>query len=262
MPSERALDAWFDEGRAAWPAVSLARERFAAHVARLGLAEDETLHVGDLYLACACADGDATAVRALDAQLISAVPGFVARVDSSATFGADVAQAVRSHLLVGASGTGAIASYAGRGALKSWIHVTALRIALRLRKSRAPAIDLADVESILATPDPQLAFIKHRAREDFRLAFQTALAQLSPPERHLLRIHYLDGLSLAQIGAVEKLDKSTISRRLGAIREALLTETRRLMRERLRLDEGELESLMGVIASQLDVSIESFLKTR
>jgi RNA polymerase sigma-70 factor (ECF subfamily) len=264
---EMRLQARFTEAAAALPSVALPWERFLSRVAgRLDADADtvDALHVDDLYLACACAEGDPEAMRVLDERVLQAVPLMVARIDASPAFGDEVRQAVRTKLLVGAEGAGAIAGYGGRGALRSWVQVAAIRIALNLRRGVRPQAELGDAEAdrILATPDPELAFIKHRAKEDFRLAFQAALAQLPSVDRHMLRLHYLDRLSLGQLGALEGVDKSTMSRRIAAVRQTLLDETHRVLRERLRLDESELDSLMGAIASQLDVSIESFLKTR
>jgi RNA polymerase sigma-70 factor (ECF subfamily) len=251
-----------DDARKSWPGVQLGWDRFQELAAR-HLAEAE--HLGDLYLATACAVGDAEAWRHLDEQFLSAVPAFVHRVDASPAFADEVRQQLRARLAVSPDGgAGTIAEYAGRGALKSWLHISATRIALRIKRQHHREEELGDSEAdlILSTPDPELAFIKHRAREDFRLAFQAALADLPARDRYILRLHYLDHLNLAQIGVLEGVNKSTVSRWLEATRQTLLDETTRLLRERLRLQEGELRSLMGLIASQLDVSIEAFLKAR
>ena len=239
-------------------------ERFAEVAAR-HLPETDALHLADLYLASACADGDAKAWQLLDQRLLSTVPGLVRRIDASPAFGDEVRQRLRAQLGVApAGGSGTIGGYAGRGALKSWLHISATRIALKMKREQRREDELGDSEAdlILATPDPELAFIKHRAREDFRLAFQAALADLPARDRYLLRLHYLDRLTLAQIGALDGVHKSTVSRQLEAARETLLHETTRLLRERLQLQKGELDSLLGLIASQLDVSIEAFLKAR
>jgi RNA polymerase sigma-70 factor (ECF subfamily) len=225
----------------------------------------ESLHFGDLYLALACAEGDAAALKHLETNFLSAVGGFVRRIDPSPAFAEEVAQRLRARLLVGEAGQRpVIGEYAGRGALKSWLHVSATRQALKLKRGAHRVAELGEAEAdrILATPDPELAFIKHRAREDFRLAFQAALTDLEPTERHLLRLHYLDGLTLQQIGALENVDKSTISRRLDKVRQSLLDETQRLLRERLQLASTELDSLMNAVNTSLDISIEAFLKTR
>src|SRR5262249_28546736 len=160
----------FDEARAVSPEVVIAFVRFAEYVEARLPAEltDEDLHLDDLYLACGCALGDREANRLLDERILSQVPLMVARIDAAAPFGDEVAQAVRTKLLVGAGGRPAIGDYTGRGALKSWVHVAALRLALNLKRGGRPAGDLGDaeVEAILATPDPELQFVKHRARED------------------------------------------------------------------------------------------------
>jgi RNA polymerase sigma-70 factor (ECF subfamily) len=258
------LQAAFARARAAWPGVAMSWERFREVAAR-HLPDADPGHLADLYLASACADGDATAWQLLDHHLLSAIPVLLRRIDASAAFGDEVRQRLRTRLAVSPSGgSGTIGDYAGRGALKSWLHISATRIALKLKREQHREDEVGDSEAdrILATPDPELAFIKHRAREDFRLAFQAALADLPARERYLLRLHYLDRLTLAQIGALEQLDKSTISRRLESARQTLLDETTRLLRERLQLETSELDSLFGLIASQLDVSIEAFLKPR
>jgi RNA polymerase sigma-70 factor, ECF subfamily len=252
-----------DEARATWPGLSLTPERFL-ELHREAPA-DEALHLPDLFLATACAEGDARALALLDAQFLSAVPAFVQRIDRAPAFAEEVRQILRTRLLVGTDGgRPVIGEYAGRGALKSWLHVAATRVALRLKRGTGRERELGEAEAdrILATPDPELAFIKHRAREDFRLAFQAALAGLQPEERHLLRLHYLDRLTLQQIGALDAVDKSTISRRLAVVRQSLLEETQRLLRERLRLGTTDLDSLMNLVQSSLDVSIEAFLKAR
>jgi RNA polymerase sigma-70 factor, ECF subfamily len=258
------LKAAFARARAAWPGVAMGWERFR-EVAGRHLSDTDPLHLGDLYLASACAGGDGAAWQLLDQHFLSSVAGQVRRIDAAPAFGDEVRQRLRTRLAVAPDGgSGTIGEYAGRGALKSWLQISATRIALKMKREQQREEELGDCEAdlILATPDPELAFIKHRAREDFRLAFQAALTDLPARDRYVLRLHYVDRLNLAQIGALEAVNKSTVSRWLEAARATLLQETTRLLRERLQLQAGELDSLLGLIASQLDVSIEAFLKAR
>ncbi len=48
----------------------------------------------------------------------------------------------------------------------------------------------------------------------------------------MLRLHFLEGLSLNQIGAMYQVNKSTISRRMARARETLLERTRERLEQR------------------------------
>src|SRR5580658_632485 len=66
---EQALAARYEQGRAAWPQVVLAPVDFAAHLGRCAREQDDPVrfldqvHAADLYLACACAQGNPAALR-------------------------------------------------------------------------------------------------------------------------------------------------------------------------------------------------------
>jgi RNA polymerase sigma-70 factor (ECF subfamily) len=246
-----------ERAQALWPGVTLDAQRFAERLAECE--GGETPHATDLYLAAACAAGDARALAAFEANFLSKVGSFISRVDRSAPFADEVRQRLRESLLVGKSGRPGIAAFAARGALMSWVHVAALRTALDLRRSEGDVRETPDGDAAWADLHPELNYIQQRYREDFRAAFQAALAGLPAPERRLLRMHFVDGLSLRQIGAIEHLDKSNVSRRLAAIRASVLEGTRAQLRGRLRIDESELDSLLDVMRSQLDISIERIL---
>jgi len=103
---ETALRAFDGAGRAAWPGIVLSAESFVAHVAtHLGGEADPTsalatLHAGDLFLACACAQGAPEALEAFERAFLARVPRLVARIDASAAFADDVAQEIREAFLV------------------------------------------------------------------------------------------------------------------------------------------------------------------
>src|SRR5258708_809944 len=129
--------------RVAWPGVVVAPEPFLAHLCRHAppggptLAELGRMHTSDLYLACACARGDAVAIARFERRLLPRVDKAVARIDAAPTFIDDVREELRCRLLVGP--TPRIADYAGSGALESWLCVAAMRVALNLRRGRRAA---------------------------------------------------------------------------------------------------------------------------
>src|SRR5262249_28596771 len=109
-------------GRAAWPKVRLAPERFEAFLAeRLPRSADPAqmggLHAADLYLACACAEGDRAALEALEQGPLAVCAAAAARVDRSPAFADEVTQTLRQRLLSPEDGRPRILEYEGRAPL-------------------------------------------------------------------------------------------------------------------------------------------------
>jgi RNA polymerase sigma-70 factor (ECF subfamily) len=96
-------------------------------------------------------------------------------------------------------------------------------------------------------------------REHFRAAFADAVRALEPNERTVLRLHTLDGLSLASIGTMFQRDASNVSRWLSRIRGRLLEDTRSALGKRLALEGSALESVMRVADSELTMSLSGLL---
>ena len=250
-----------ERARGAWPELALDDARFAAYLAgRLGDG-DEPPYVEDLYLACACVDGLPRALEIFDARHLSAVPRHLLRLDRSPAFVDEVRQRLRERLFVGSDGESPrLASYSGRGPLGTWVKIAAIRLALNLRRSdRDQSLSPGDEPMIAGSPE--LLLLRHRHRADFNAAFCQAVAALTVEQRQLLRLHFLDSVSLGRIAALHHVDKSTISRRLQLAREALFGETERRLRARLKLGDGEAGSLMRLLRSQLgDVSVARLLR--
>src|SRR5262245_49870673 len=76
---EKALESFIAAGAAAWPTVHVAPERLAGFVAERLAATSEGLFAlgdlpaADLYLACACADGDRAAIAAFEGRYLGEV---------------------------------------------------------------------------------------------------------------------------------------------------------------------------------------------
>lgn len=261
-----ALAEMSDAGRAAWPGVEVTPEDHAAFVAsRAGtLAEARALHAEDLYLACACAAGDALAIASFDRRFIADVPSFLRRVERSPAVLDEVSQALRDLLFVPRPPKPAkITEYSGRGALGSWLRVVALRTCFNLKRGDRHHEDVdeaAPAAAILAS-NPEIALLRERSKAAFQEALREAFTVLDPADRTLLRLHFLDGLSIDRLGVVLQAHRATAARRLTHARQTLLDRTLTLLRARLRLSPQELESLIGVVRSQLDVSLHALLKS-
>jgi len=260
----------FSRGRDAWPGVEVEPDDFTRYV-RDRLARDEDLeaalgsaHIEDLYLACACAQGNPRALEAFERDFLSNVPSFVRTVDESPAFADEVKQLLRKKLFVSETDSRAkILDYTGTGPLGGWLRVAAIRTARDQRRSsqrRAPIEREHGIELRPPAPDPELQYLKSRYASEFRDAFHATLSGLSAKERNVLCLYFLDGMSSTRIGALYKVEGATVRFWLKKSRENILNEMRRLLSERLRIDASELESLIVMVQSQLDLSISKFLR--
>jgi RNA polymerase sigma-70 factor (ECF subfamily) len=264
---QQALLTLWEAGRSAWPGVELPAVDFARHAGR-STARDPgalgRLRGSDLYLACACARGDATAHRLFDERFMANVGDFVARINASRTFADEVRQVLRERLLLGgAQRPPRIADYRGVGALGGWLRTVASRTALELLERRGKERPSAYVDEGAGAPipsgDPEVDYLKSRHRSDFEEAFAESLGDLEDDDRALLKLHFLDGVSLTALAKMQGVDKSTLSRRLSRCRELILAETRRKLGERLGVDGSELESVMNALGSRVEITLGRLL---
>jgi RNA polymerase sigma-70 factor (ECF subfamily) len=268
---EERLRQVVERARRSWPAGWIRDENFAAYLAQRVPSSSGAMdwlgkvQVEDLYLSCACAAGHPEALAAFETRILPQVGSAIARIDSSAAFITEVEQQIRRKVLVGeASQSPKIADYAGFGPLVHWLRAVAVRTALNFNRSRGRQDRPVPDEVLLKLPvqagDPELDYLKRRYRGDFTQAFREALASLSSQERNVLRLHFLEGLSFAQVGVAYQVDKSTVSRWVAKTRRTLLERTRTDLAERLKLNPQDLDSLMDLVHSQLELSINTLLR--
>jgi len=269
---EALLVGQFQAGQEAWPGVLLEQETFLQHLAeRIPAQEPEAylrqVHGVDLYLACACTRGDKPALNVFDRRYLGRIPEVLRKMDPGGGLIEEVTQRVREKLLFkGERSRPRIADYGGRGPLLTWVRAAAVRAATDLKRGEKDQVSVDEVEPFvqqLHSGDPELEYIKGKHLADFRAAFDQALELLTPQQRNVLRLYLIDRLNIAAIGNLYGTHRSTIARWIVEARERLLVETRQLLGKRLRLSSPtELESLMGLVRSQLDLSINTFLKER
>lgn len=255
-------------GRARWPGVAVTDTELLTWLAeRCPDGSDPvealaSMHTDDLYLACACARGDARAIALFESEILPAARPAIARIDSDPEAISETIAELRVRLLVdGEAGPARIRSYIGRGPLTSWVQVAAMRLAYSAKR-RVPGAR-EDAERLAVLPyvgdDPELARIRAELAEPFRRAFADALASLETRDRNVLRLHLLEGVSTESIGRIYHVHRATVARWIARVHESLLSDTRRRLSRELRLEGSELDSFMRLLASQLEVSIVSAL---
>lgn len=183
------------------------------------------------------------------------------KIDRAASFVDEVAQATRVRLLVGdGAAPPRIATYHGSGPLRGWVAIAALRVALNARRgARSDAGDvLADV--VDRDPDPEARHLKTLYRAEYRAALEAALAALSDRDRAVLRLRFVDGLELAQLGALYGVHESTASRWVAHAVRAVGEDARQRLVAKLAVGPGTVDSVARMVASQLDLSIARLLE--
>ncbi|HYV47711.1 MAG TPA: sigma factor-like helix-turn-helix DNA-binding protein [Myxococcaceae bacterium] len=211
----------------------------------------------DLYQALAAAKGHAPALAALEREAMPKVRAALGRLGASASDIDDAAQRLRAHALVPEGLRPArISGYAGLGPLSAWLSVVAARLFLHESRRRTPFPGPPGDDALEVLFDsPEMEAYRREGRPAVKAAFQRAVASLQKRHRTLLRMSVVDGLNGEEIGAVYGVNRSSVARWLQQCREELGEAMRR------ELGEAGLDSLIGDLVSQLDLSLDRVLKS-
>ncbi len=265
---EEALAAQVAAARAGAPGLALSDEDFVAHLARrlpaeAGLDDLRAMRAAELYLARACAAGEAAALQLFEARCFGEIDAAGARLRAPADALTEVKQMLRRILFVGEGGRApAVDGFAGRGDLRGWVRVAAVRELQRLlargnREVRAEDDTFLDL--LASVEDPELGYVRERYRRELGEALGAAIAAATPRERALLRYNVLEGLNIEEIGKIYGVHRATIARWIAAARQGILERTRAELARRFGIAADDVDSIVRLVQSRLDVSMERVL---
>jgi len=205
----------------------------------------EGLHLEDVALACACADGIDAAwdhfviefrpvlYRSADAL----EPGGAAREQADSLyaelFGLQERDGERRSLL---------RYFHGRSSLATWLRaVLAQRYVDRIRSQRRTTpIDDEDTAVPLAAPQTPVDPEARRFGALVKLALLHCLTALADRDRLRLSCYYRESLTLAQIGKLLGEHEATVSRQLARTRKSIREEVERWLRREHALGDAEI----------------------
>jgi RNA polymerase sigma-70 factor (ECF subfamily) len=260
---ESLLEQHLTDGAAAWPTVKLDPEVYLGHLAdKLRVRTDElsdrvirTMPAADLYLAAACTAGDPNAIAAFHDTILPVVRPALGKLGLSDATIDETEQRVLITVLVGDPDRPAIAMYGGRGRLRSWLRSIGVRIGRRL-SGAAPLADPDELDQLSTNVhDPELEMLRGRYRDEVRTALAGALDKLPERQRNVLRQYYVDGLTIDQLAALYHVDRATTARWVVAARSAVLGATRDQLAAKLGATNTEVESILRLVRSQLDLNL-------
>src|SRR6058998_2783473 len=202
------------------------------------------LHLEDLALATACADGSEIAWEHFFATYrayLRAASAAILRCSAGSAEARDLADSLFTELYGLADGEGSERSlfryFHGRSTLKTWLravlaqrHIDSIRAGRRFE-------ELAEDETGDGGPrtqhrPPVQPVDPHRERyvASFTRALQTALDALDPQEKERLRLYYAEEKTLSEIGRLLGEHESSVSRHLDRVRRDLRQAVEDLLR--------------------------------
>jgi RNA polymerase sigma-70 factor (ECF subfamily) len=217
----------------------------------------------EIALARAMTAGDTAALREFETMYLAPVRPTLRSMGLGDADIADIEQSVRLKLLVAEDGgTARLVDYAGHGKLGGLVRVAAVREALSLiRKRKATTSEDWLVELSSPDDDPALAQLKAKHRDAFKTSFEEAVRRLEPREHTLLRLHLVRQQTIDQIGAVYGVHRATAARWVDAAKQRLRVLTIKVLGEKFELRGPDLERVVELIESRIELSIDRLLAT-
>jgi RNA polymerase sigma-70 factor (ECF subfamily) len=249
----------------AWPTFALPQERYAAYLAARVRARAQepaehvirTMPAADLYLVAACSEGDPAALAAFRDAHVPALRQALAKLRMPEAMIDEALQQVLVAVLVGDRRPPQLSEYGGKGTLRSWLRTIAVRTGRRMLglESEAGTSDEEIADLPAAVAGPELELLRTRYRDQVRRAFAAAFAGLAERERNVLRQYYIDGLTIDQLAALYQVNRATTARWVAGARLAVIAKTREQLVSQFGIEAAEVDSIIRLVRSELDVSV-------
>ncbi len=269
---QSVFEAIVQTAKASWPTFTVDGVVFAQMLAirlndpRSPVPALQQMFTDELYLVAACERGDRVALGLLEEKYLGPIEN---QLRSSASLGPhmdEARQALRVRLLVSdGQRPPRISGYRGEGPLIAWLRLSMTRLALNVLSESKRQVSLQG-DNIARTAgvaaDPEIAILVARHRDDLAAAISQAFSELELDLRTMMRMHFLDGVGVSDIGNLFKVSGRTIQRRIQDARHIVIRRTRALLFDRCGMATGDLETLMRHLQSDLHISLRRVLSEK
>jgi RNA polymerase sigma factor (sigma-70 family) len=202
----------------------------------------QSLHLSDLALACACAEGNNDAWDHFVAEMRPALYRAADAIDRSGA-ARELADAIYGELYT----RSLFRYFHGRSSLATWLRsLLAQRYVDRYRDNRKfePLAAEEDAGSVGPSAAPE--------REKFvglmRSVLTAAMTALAPRDRLRLGCYYAQKMTLVQIGRLTRESEATVSRQLARTRREVSDDVKRRLRVEHHLSEGEIAECISSVS--------------
>lgn len=216
---------------------------------------EEGPHALDRFLAASAVRHERWAVQALEHEVFAPIRFQLARRhDASAVD--EALQELRTELVA----AGGLAAFAGRGPLKAWMLVSAVR---RLYAKSGPNQLTDELPAIASAPaTAELALIRARYGPLFKGALERAFAALTRRQRVLLSMTVEQKLSAQQIGRIFHVHRATATEWIAEARSALRDSVKANLQRETGMTDSEFDSVGHALQEQTDLSLPRLLAQR
>lgn len=263
---QTALETVVERAKTKWPGLSLSDDAFLRRLASrvressgvVGMLQ--RLRTSDLYAAWAAEGGDGKAVAAIMSQSRKTIEEALTPMRLAPHERDEILQQLQRRVFVGDKPR--IGSYSGTGSIGTWLSATAVRLAIDSKRAEKPNDELDDqlASAVADSANVELQMIRKQYQGEFREAFQASFRNLTLDERNLIRLTFIDRLSIDALAAMTGLHRSTVARRIAALRDELAKSTKKRLMEKFKLTSSDVNSLMRVVVSAFDASLTSLLE--
>lgn len=261
---------------------ALGKYLFVENVA-VGRVEIEQFIAGirgeELCLIEACERGDEGAWRELSSRFDSAVRSAARRIAANSEEADDLANSIWADLYglrqdSAGKRKSKLAYYSGRGSLAGWLRAVATQIAVDNYRKQSRLVQIeensefearvneaanADGKLFSHIENPESILINKSMKADVSRAFRSAIAELDPEDRLVLKLYYFDNLKLKEIGAAFGYHEATASRKLTRIHKEIRKSVEKLLQNEHGWSSCEITRHLSETAENLGISIEKMI---
>jgi RNA polymerase sigma-70 factor (ECF subfamily) len=241
----------------------------------------DALYADDLCLIVACELGNEAAWVDLVNQFGATVKSAARSASSNEDMAEDLAQSIWAELYglrsreVGRS-SGKLGYYSGRGSLGGWLRAVVGQLAIDQHRKQSRLIQIEEdrdfdvlaqdssvaerhANAIASANNPEDELSTMRSVRDVDSAFASAIAELAPEDRLLVKLYYFDGLRLREAGAVMGFHEATASRRLARVHSGIRKRVEEILIDERGWTRAETTRSLSEAAMQLGSDIESLV---